>query len=393
MEVSFQSKQEKLLSEENHKKIHQNMVNLKNKLIININESNKLRLARNKELTTNRIETSKYNLINFIPKILYEQFSKVGNLYFLFLAILQVIISLSKLIPEISASSGTPVILLPLSLVITINGFKDFFEDMKRKSSDNRENKSHANVIKFKRKRERFIKTSWDRVKLGQIVKIEKGDYFPCDLLLIYSSNKNGVAYVETKNLDGETNLKFKEAPKEIYKDILREGEKILEDLTGKIVCDRPNAHLYEFNGIFYFNFENKTVSINEKSNLPQNLNNPHNLHINSESYEEDIIDPNQNFINLDYKNFLLRGCSLRNTDFIYGIAIYPGHQTKIMLNSINARSKNSRVTNVMNSQLMVVVLIQFIISFSFALLCLIHRDPFVTNEFLFSYALKRMSN
>lgn len=253
---------------------------------------------------------------------------------------------------------------------------------MKRKSSDNRENKSNANVIRFKRKCERFSKTTWDKVKLGQIVKIEKGDYFPCDLILIYSSNKNGVAYVETKNLDGETNLKFKEAPKEIYKDILREGEKILEDLSGKIICERPNPHLYEFNGIFCFNYDNKQVNNNERCTVPHNVNNINQNQMNSESYEEDILDSNLNFINLDYKNFLLRGCSLRNTDYIYGIAIYPGHLTKIMLNSINARSKNSRVTNVMNSQLMVVVLIQFIISFSFALLCLIHRDPFVQSCF-----------
>lgn len=252
---------------------------------------------------------------------------------------------------------------------------------MKRKSSDNRENKSHANVVKFKRRSERFIKTTWDKVKLGQLVKIEKGDYFPCDLLLIYSSNKNGVAYVETKNLDGETNLKFKEAPKEIYKEILKEGEKILQNLSGKIICDRPNAHLYEFNGIFYFSFENRPVSINERNSIPHNGNNRIHNEINYESYEEDILDSNQNYINLEYKNFLLRGCSLRNTDFIYGIAIYPGHQTKIMLNSINARSKNSKVTKLMNSQLMVVVLIQFIISFSFAILSLIHKDPFVRNE------------
>ena len=92
MEVSFQSNQEKLLFEENRRKTNQNIVNYRDKLILNINESNKHRLIRNRELLTNRIETSKYNWINFIPKILYEQFSKVGNLYFLFLAILQVIV-------------------------------------------------------------------------------------------------------------------------------------------------------------------------------------------------------------------------------------------------------------------------------------------------------------
>ena len=50
----------------------------------------------------------------------------------------------------------------------------------------------------------------WEKVKVGDIVKIKDGEYFPCDLLLIQSSLAKNIAYVETKNLDGETNLKHK---------------------------------------------------------------------------------------------------------------------------------------------------------------------------------------
>jgi hypothetical protein len=90
METSFQSNRERLLAEENHKKIRQSLTNGKDKLLLTINQSNKLRYQHNQELLKNRIETSKYNCYNCLPKILYEQFSKIGNLYFLFLAILQV---------------------------------------------------------------------------------------------------------------------------------------------------------------------------------------------------------------------------------------------------------------------------------------------------------------
>lgn len=37
-----------------------------------------------------------------------------------------------------------------------------------------------------------------------------ENEYFPCDVMLLKSSEKKGVAYIETKNLDGETNLKHK---------------------------------------------------------------------------------------------------------------------------------------------------------------------------------------
>jgi len=57
----------------------------------------------------------------------------MANLYFLLIAIM-------PSINEISISQGKPVILLPLSVVVIINGIKDFMEDWKRKKSDDEEN-------------------------------------------------------------------------------------------------------------------------------------------------------------------------------------------------------------------------------------------------------------
>ena len=81
----------------------------------------------------NTISTSKYNCMTFLPKNLYEQFNKLANIYFLILAVLQSI-------PVISNSGGIPSILLPLSIVLFISGFKDLMEDRKRKKSDLEEN-------------------------------------------------------------------------------------------------------------------------------------------------------------------------------------------------------------------------------------------------------------
>ena len=81
----------------------------------------------------NKISTCKYNALTFLPKNLYEQFNKLANIYFLILAVLQSI-------PVISNSGGIPSILLPLSIVLFISGFKDLMEDRKRKKSDLEEN-------------------------------------------------------------------------------------------------------------------------------------------------------------------------------------------------------------------------------------------------------------
>lgn len=82
------------------------------------------------EVCDNSIKTSKYTTFNFIPKNLFVQFSKVANLYFLIIGIMQ-------MMPSISVSGGFPVIFIPLSIVIGVSATKDFYEDIKRKQSDN----------------------------------------------------------------------------------------------------------------------------------------------------------------------------------------------------------------------------------------------------------------
>ena len=77
--------------------------------------------------------TSRYRWFNFLAKILMEQFSRLVNVYFLIIAVLQSI-------KEVSYSGGSPIILLPLSFVIFLNGIKDIYEDFKRKKSDRLEN-------------------------------------------------------------------------------------------------------------------------------------------------------------------------------------------------------------------------------------------------------------
>lgn len=81
------------------------------------------------EVCDNSIKTSKYTPINFVPKNLFVQFSKVANLYFLIIGIMQ-------MIPQISVSGGFPVIFVPLSIVVGVSAIKDFYEDLKRKKSD-----------------------------------------------------------------------------------------------------------------------------------------------------------------------------------------------------------------------------------------------------------------
>ncbi len=66
------------------------------------------------------------------------------------------------------------------------------------------------------------------------------------------------------------------------------------------------------------------------------------NPYIYSFSGKITLLDGSQSGLN--NSNFALRGCSLRNTEYMYGVVSYTGHKSKIMLNSVNSRNKQSKV-------------------------------------------------
>ena len=272
-----------------------------------------------KSIPSNAISTSKYTFYNVLPKILFEQFSKIANVYFLVIAFFQVF-------KEISNSNGKPVILFPLLIVVSINGLKDFYEDWKRKKSDDQENNKKTLIYNSKKKN--FVKKLWKDVLIGDIIKVKEDEYFPADCVILNTSEESNCCYIETKSIDGETNLKFKKSNKNIIG--ITQNNKSKESLIifdkNVIQCQPPNDYIYQFNGKF----------------------------IGNNDYNGDIF--------LDIDNFILRGCSLKQTSFVYAVVIYVGHDTKIMRNSVSAREKVSKIEHIMNYQIIIVFILQFII-------------------------------
>jgi phospholipid-transporting ATPase len=223
----------------------------------------------------NTVSTTKYTVLTFLPLNLLYQFSKVANLYFLFLTILQII-------PEVSISDGIPTILAPLSFIVLLSMVKDAFEDYKRFKSDREENEKQAFVFRAGK----FERADWKDIRAGDLLKVSKDQFFPADLILIASSDfKKGQCFIETKNLDGETNLKSKNIPEDLRTVIYNEDDAL--KLVGSLVnAEGPNQYLSKFKG---------TVDFGGKK------------------------------IPLSTNNFLLRGCILRNVDYIFGIVTYTG--------------------------------------------------------------------
>ncbi|XP_008690501.2 phospholipid-transporting ATPase IB-like [Ursus maritimus] len=249
----------------------------------------------------NVISTAKYSMWSFLPRYLYLQFSKGANAFFLFITILQQI-------PDVSPM-GKYTTLSPLMIILIISGIKEIVEDYKRHMADELVNTKTTIVL-----RENAWKTiMWKEVNVGDIVKASNGQFLPADMVLISSSEPQVTCYVATSNLDGETNLKIRQA---LLATAEMQTEKQLSSLSGKIECEGPNRHFNTFTGTLYLNGE---------SPVP--------------------IGPDQ---------VLLRGTQLKNTQWILGIVVYTGFETKFMQNSIKLPLKRSNVEKVTNVQILV---------------------------------------
>ncbi|EFA86147.1 P-type ATPase [Heterostelium album PN500] len=272
--------------------------------------------ARNvtSKFTDNKIKTTKYSIISFIPKNLYEQFRRAANFYFLIIAIVQVIpFGLSPINPYTTIA--------PLIFVLAVTAVKEGVEDMKRRQSDNKINNLPAKVLKG----QAFGEEAWRKVSVGDIVKVNKGERFPADMVLLNSSEQHGICYIETSNLDGETNLKQRQALPQTY-EFLR-NEEDLSMFKGFVECEHPNNVIYTFRG---------SIAL---GNSPTDIKYP-----------------------LTNQQTLLRGCVLRNTDWIYGVVVYSGEDTKIMQNSTDAPSKRSTLEKLVNRALINLFSIMFIV-------------------------------
>lgn len=260
---------------------------------------------------SNRITTAKYGYSNFVPKFLLEQFRRYSNIFFSFIALFQQI-------PNVSPT-GRYTTAVPLLCILGVSAIKELFEDSKRHKADRRTNESEIHVLNKNTLKWDLIR--WQDVKVGDIVKCISENFFPSDILLLSSSEPNGMCYIETANLDGETNLKIRQSLQ--CTSICVSGEQIKATLAdAAIECDLPNPRLYEFEG---------------RLMMPNGI----------DTYP------------LGPDNILLRGAKLKNTGWIFGVVLYTGHESKLMINSLaEAPIKQSRLEKMTNIQILWLVLI-----------------------------------
>jgi len=257
----------------------------------------------------NSITTSKYNVFTFVPKSLFEQFRRTANQFFLVMGILMFI---GTYFQSVFISPIPPFTTLgPLFVILMITSAKEGYEDMFRHRSDAKVNSSPAIVLTKGGPAGATETIPWRDLRPGHVVVVKDREEIPADLVLLWSSE--GVqAYVETANIDGETNLKIKKPASD------DEGRPFVPSVAGAhetkfdLEFEPPNGKVHTFEGTF------RPAGAAEAP--------------------------------LDANSFLLRGSVLRNTGEVLGVVAYTGKDTRLVRNSRAAPSKLSELERVVNN-------------------------------------------
>ncbi|XP_050447279.1 phospholipid-transporting ATPase ID isoform X3 [Cataglyphis hispanica] len=256
----------------------------------------------------NYIKTSKYTVLTFLPLNLFEQFQRLANFYFLCLLVLQIIPAISSLTPITTA--------IPLIGVLTLTAVKDAYDDFQRHSNDSQVNNRKSQTLRGTNLREE----KWSQVQVGDVIRMENDQFVAADVLLLSTSEPNGLCYIETAELDGETNLKCRQCLPETAE--MMDNHELIGQFDGEIVCEVPNNLLNKFDGILTWK---------------------------GQKYA------------LDNDKIILRGCVLRNTQWCYGMVIFAGKDTKLMQNSGKTKFKRTSIDRLLN--LLIIGIVFFLLS------------------------------
>ncbi|KAL1969264.1 hypothetical protein VTN77DRAFT_9456 [Rasamsonia byssochlamydoides] len=285
-----------------------------------------------KHYINNSIRSSRYSVWSFFPRQLVAQFSKLANFYFLIVSILQMIPGLS--------TTGTFTTIVPLMIFVGISMGKEGFDDWRRHRLDKEENNRYAYVLRPGSGQESrsksavddedsidesyWVAVKWRDIKVGDVIKLERDQPVPADIVLLHADGPNGIAYIETMALDGETNLKTKQPCQSVAK-VCATAEDICQQNSIRFTVEDPNIDLYKFEG-------NVTVG--------------------------------GDMLPLTNNQIVYRGSVLRNTERAFAMVIYTGEECKIRMNANkNPRIKRPALQSEVNYVVMIIVGIVFILA------------------------------
>jgi len=293
----------------------------------------------------NVVKNSKYTLLNFLPLNIYGQLRKAANFYFLVISLLLFIGEYTPLYQESIAAYST---FLTLAMMMVASAIMEALDDYRRHVADAQMNSQAAHKV-FSGAEVGVV--AWSEVEVGDVLIVCGEQEFPCDLVPLACSGEEGLCYVSTANLDGETNLKLKAAITStqaalcsgsldadrcsegthsggtsevcignapLDAPLLTRAAMRLDSIQGSVKAEAPRCSIHNFHG---------SVRLGDGADEA-----------------------------LGSKQLLLRGTMLRNTAWCIGLVVYTGKDTRVVMNSRKAPMKLSNLERVINVSMLVIL-------------------------------------
>ena len=144
----------------------------------------------------------------------------------------------------------------------------------------------------------KFIDTTWKRIKVGQIVKVLKDEVVPADIIVLESMDHKHQCYLDNSSINGNFDMfNIKKACNDTHAPNMKvmKFNEYVKNIKGILKYEEPNSNMNKFNGRL------KLESFPRASNIKQ-------------------------------ENFVMRGATVKNVRYIYGLVVYTGMETKMMM-------------------------------------------------------------
>lgn len=368
-----------------------------------------------KDFSNNVSKTTKYTWWNFLPKALFFQFRRLGNLYFLVCGLLMLIGETDLNLYESPTSAwstlGTLAAVLLVQLVI------EALDDTKRAAKDRETNGQP--VLRWRHRRvanaegqpasiishdntnntgqEEFQVTEWDQLLAGDIVVVRKDDSLPADVVVLASCYRDeGEFYIETKNIDGETTLKLRNSVMAFHERCVSHVAPVESEASNGGDPSSPPSQTETWTPTAALRFiakQNLTIAFEEPNNLVYRFQAQMDFHdvaaVQQQPPGSNTVTSNSKSSRMDSiaagnadaaaaaavgraaarvqwavssRNLALRGSQLRNTPWVIGVVVYAGKDTKMVRNSKPTPTKQSTIDRQVNRAMAIILVFQFFV-------------------------------
>ncbi|XP_057210983.1 probable phospholipid-transporting ATPase IIB isoform X1 [Triplophysa rosa] len=184
----------------------------------------------------NAIKNQKYNIVTFVPGVLYQQFKFFLNLYFL-------VVACSQFVPSLKIGY-LYTYWAPLAFVLSVTMVREAVDEVRRCRRDKEMNSQLYSKLTMRGK----VQVKSSDIQVGDLIIVEKNQRIPADMIFLRTSEKTGSCFIRTDQLDGETDWKLRVAVPCTQR-LSALGD--LFSISAYVYAQKPQLDIHSFEGNF----------------------------------------------------------------------------------------------------------------------------------------------